>query len=76
LPRDTRQKRIARNRITWRLDGEIAMSTIVANVQMRDAKKPEPNTRPFKIVALFCCVGLLASLCMAFLGFDVGAGFF
>jgi hypothetical protein len=52
------------------------MSTIVANVQMRDAKKPEPNTRPFKIVALFCCVGLLASLCMAFLGFDVGAGFF
>jgi len=52
------------------------MNTIVANVLMREAEKAQSDTRPFKIVVLFCCVGLLASLCMASLGFDVSAGFF
>jgi hypothetical protein len=52
------------------------MNTIVANVLMRGAEKAKSDARPFKIVALFCCVGLIASLCMASLGFDVGAGFF
>ena len=58
------------------MDGEIAMNTIVANVLMREAKKAQSDARPFKIVVLFCCVGLLASLCMASLGFDISAGIF
>jgi hypothetical protein len=52
------------------------MNTIVANVLMREAEKAQTDTRPFNIVALFCGLGLLASLCMASLGFDVSAGFF
>jgi hypothetical protein len=52
------------------------MNTIVASVLMRGAEKAQTDARPFKIVALFCCAGLLASLCMASLGFGVGAGFF
>jgi hypothetical protein len=43
---------------------------------MRDAAKGQTDAHPFKIVALFCSVGLLASLCMVPLGFDVGFGFF
>jgi hypothetical protein len=50
------------------------MNTIVANVPMSEAAKAQ--TDPFKIVALFCGVGLLASLCMTSFGFDIGAGFF
>lgn len=57
-------------------DGEPAMNAIVANVLKREAAKAESNAQPFKIVALFCSVGLLASLCMASLGFDLGTGFF
>jgi hypothetical protein len=52
------------------------MNAIVANVLMREAEKAQTDTRPFNIVALFCGLGLLASLCMASLGFDVSAGFF
>jgi hypothetical protein len=52
------------------------MNTIVANVLMREAAKAETNDRPFKIVALFCSVGLLVSLWMVSVGLDVGAGFF
>jgi hypothetical protein len=51
------------------------MNTIVASVRLRGAEKAQTEARPFKIVALFCCVGLLASLCVASLSFDVGAGF-
>ncbi len=52
------------------------MDAIVANVLEHEAAKAESNAQPFKIVALFCAVGLLASLCMASLGFDLGTGFF
>ena len=34
------------------------MNTIVANVLMREAAKAERSAQPFKVVALFCCVGL------------------
>jgi hypothetical protein len=54
----------------------IAMNTIVANVLMREAAKVQADARPFKLIALFCSVGLLASLCMASFGIDIGAGFF
>jgi hypothetical protein len=52
------------------------MNAIVANVLMREAAKSQTDTRPFKIVVLFCGFGLVASLCMASFGFDVGTGFF
>ncbi len=51
------------------------MNTIVANLLMHEATKATSGVHPFKMVALFCSVGLLASLCMMSLGFDVGAGF-
>jgi hypothetical protein len=62
-------------RLTSKIAGEIAMNTIVANVLRRGAEKQKIDARPLRIVPLFCCVGLLASLCMASLGVDVSAGF-
>jgi hypothetical protein len=47
------------------------MNTILANVLMSEAAKAESNAQPLAIVAFFCIVGLLASLCMASAGFDV-----
>ncbi len=54
----------------------IAMNTLVANVLKSNAAEAQTDTRPFKTIVLFCCVGLLASLCMASLGFDVSGGIF
>ena len=51
------------------------MNTIVANVLKNTAVEAQTGARPLTIVALFCGVGLLASLCMASLGFDVTAEF-
>jgi hypothetical protein len=55
---------------------EVAMNAIVANVLMREAAKTQTDVSPLKIVALFCGAGLLASLCMASLGFEIATGFF
>jgi hypothetical protein len=52
------------------------MNMIVASVLMRQAAKAKTDAHPFKIVALFCGFGLLASLCFVSWGFDLGAGFF
>lgn len=52
------------------------MNTIVASVLMRQAANAKTQAQPFKVVVLFCSVGLLASLCLVSLGFDIGAGFF
>jgi hypothetical protein len=52
------------------------MNRIVASVLKREAAGARADVRPFTTVALFCGVGLLASLCMASFGFDVSAGFF
>jgi hypothetical protein len=57
-------------------NGEPAMNTIVASVLKREAAGAGADVRPFTTVALFCGVGLLASLCMASFGLDVSAGFF
>jgi hypothetical protein len=54
---------------------EVAMNAIVANVLKREAVAAQAD-RPFSVVALFCAVGLLASVCIMSLGFDVGAGLF
>ncbi len=52
------------------------MNTIVASVLKSKAAEAQTDARPFNIVALFCCIGLLASLCMISLGFDVSGGAF
>jgi hypothetical protein len=52
------------------------MNAIVANILIREAAKAKADARPLRTVALFCGVGLLASLCVMSLGFDVSAGFF
>jgi tRNA/tmRNA/rRNA uracil-C5-methylase (TrmA/RlmC/RlmD family) len=57
-------------------DWEVAVNAIVANVLMHEAARAKTSARPFKIIALFCGVGLLASLCMASMGFDLSAGSF
>jgi hypothetical protein len=57
-------------------DEEVAMNTIVAKALMHEAAKAETDVR-FLTVALFCGVGLVASLfCMLSFGFDVSVGFF
>ncbi|HXL31569.1 MAG TPA: hypothetical protein VN968_20080 [Bradyrhizobium sp.] len=37
---------------------------------------PETNTEihPLRTIVLFCCFGLVASLCLAISGYDLGAG--
>ena len=52
------------------------MDMIVANVLKRNAVEAQTGARPFNIVALFCGVGLLASLCMAALGLDISGTIF
>jgi hypothetical protein len=54
---------------------EVAVNMIVATVLMREAVKAKVD-RPFTIVLFFCAIGLLASLSMAALGFDVSGGYF
>ncbi len=52
------------------------MNAVAANV-VRQAEKVETDAgRSFKVVALFCGIGLAVSLWMASLGFDVSAGFY
>jgi len=56
-------------------DQEVAMNAIVAKALMHEAAKAEADVR-FLTVALFCGAGFIATVCIAFLGFDVGTGFF
>jgi len=53
-----------------------AMNTIVATVLKSTAKESQADIRPFNIAALFCGVGLVASLCLAALGVDVSGTIF
>jgi hypothetical protein len=57
---------------------EVAMNTIVANVLMNEAAKARTSrdASSYKIVVLFSCIGLFASLFMLSLGFDVSGGAF
>ena len=52
------------------------MNTIVATVLKNAAEEAQADVSPFNIVALFCGVGLVASLCMAALGLDVSGAIF
>jgi hypothetical protein len=51
------------------------MNAIVANILMREAAKAHTDASPFKVAVLFCCVGLLASLSIVSLGFEIATGF-
>jgi hypothetical protein len=53
-----------------------AVNTIVATVLKTTTKESRADIRPFNVVALFCGVGLVASLCMAALGLDVSGAIF
>jgi hypothetical protein len=53
------------------------MNSIVASALRNEAAKAQIDTRPVKTIALFCGVGLLASLlCIMSFGLDLSAGFF
>jgi hypothetical protein len=52
------------------------MNTVVANVLRHESEKTQTAPHPLTIIALFCGLGLLASLCMMSYGLDVSAGFF
>jgi hypothetical protein len=55
---------------------EVAMNAIVAGVLAREAAKTQANPHPLTLIALFCGVGLVASLIMVSMGFDLGTEFF
>jgi hypothetical protein len=52
------------------------MNTIVETVLKTTAAEAQADFQPFTVLALFCGVGLVASLCFAALGFDVSGSFF
>jgi hypothetical protein len=52
------------------------MNTIVGTVLKSTAEASQADVRPFNILALFCGVGLVVSLCMVSLGVDVSGGLF
>ena len=49
---------------------------IVANVLKNRTAEVQAGAATLNIIALFCGLGLLASLCMATLGFDISGGIF
>jgi hypothetical protein len=55
---------------------EDAMNQIVANVLMREAAKARAGSETLSMLVLFSSLGLLASLCVMSLGFDVSGGVF
>ena len=52
------------------------MNAIVAGVLAREAEKAQTEFHSFTLIALFCVVGLVASLALASIGFDLGTSFF
>jgi hypothetical protein len=58
------------------LNEEVAMNAIVAGVLTREAAKTQAIPHPLTLIALFCGVGLVASLAVASMGFDLGTAFF
>jgi hypothetical protein len=52
------------------------MNAIVAGILTREAAKTKATASPLTLIALFCGVGLVASLVMVAMGFDLSTGFF
>ena len=51
------------------------MNAIVVGVLTRKAAKTQASLDPLTLIAPVCSVGLVASLAMASMGFDLGTGF-
>jgi hypothetical protein len=52
------------------------MNAIVASVLAREAAKAQTIPPPLTLIALFCGVGLVVTITMAAMGFDLGANLF
>jgi Na+/H+ antiporter NhaA len=52
---------------------EVTMNAI-SNVLTLEAPEANTQTRPLLAVALYCGIGLVVSLFLATIGFDLGAG--
>jgi hypothetical protein len=48
--------------------------TAISIVSMRSVAETQANDHSPKTIVLFCCLGLVASLCLVTLGMDLGAG--
>jgi hypothetical protein len=52
---------------------EVAVNAISA-VLVHAIPETNTETHPLRTIVLFCCLGLVASLCLAISGLDLGAG--
>jgi hypothetical protein len=52
------------------------MNAIVADVLAHEAAKAQADPHPLTLIALFCGIGLVAAITMAFMGLDLGTGLF
>lgn len=48
----------------------------ISNVYMRAIPETQTSVHTLKAIALFCGIGIGASLCLASFGLDISAGFF
>jgi hypothetical protein len=48
--------------------------TAISIVSMRSVAETQANDHSPKTIVLFCCLGLVASLCLVTFGMDLGAG--
>jgi hypothetical protein len=48
--------------------------TAISIVSMGSVAEAQADEQSFKAIVRFCCLGLVASLCLATLGVDLGAG--
>jgi len=51
------------------------MNTVIANVLKRETAKAWYGAGELTSIAIFCGIGLLASLCLMLSGIEIGAGF-
>jgi hypothetical protein len=54
---------------------EVAMNAI-SNVLTHTIPETDTKAYPVLTIALFCCLGLVASLCLATSGLDLGVGLY
>jgi hypothetical protein len=54
---------------------EIVMNAI-SNVLIHAIPDTDGKAYPVRTIALFCCLGLVASLCLAASGLDLGVGLY
>ena len=52
------------------------MNAIVADVLARETKKIESDPHPLTMIGILCGVGLVVSIALIAIGFDLGAGLF